>query len=55
MNTLAKALKYISLMALIGLLLFGAYWLAKHGSYWLWYEDMVKDTIVEMVKQEALK
>ncbi len=35
--------------------LYGAYWLAKNGSYWLWYEDMVKDTIREMVKQEAMK
>ena len=35
--------------------LYGAYWLAKHGSYWLWYDDMVRETIREMVKQEALK
>jgi len=33
----------------------GGYWLAKHGSYWLWYEDMVKATIVEMVKGAALR
>jgi len=36
-------------------LVVGLYWLAKHGSYWLWYEDMVKETIQEMVKTEALK
>lgn len=36
-------------------LIVGMYWLAKNGSYWLWYEDMVKETIREMVKQEALK
>lgn len=35
--------------------LYGAYWIAKNGSYWLWYEGMVKETIREMVKQEALK
>ena len=32
----------------------GAFWVAKNGSYWLWYENMVKDTVREMVKQEAL-
>jgi len=25
------------------------------GGYWLWYEDMVKATIVEMVKGAALR
>jgi hypothetical protein len=35
-------------------LLYGAFWLAKNGSYWLWYEDMVKETIREMVRQESL-
>lgn len=35
--------------------LYGAYWLVKNGSYWLWYEDMVKDTVREIVKEEALK
>lgn len=42
-------------LVLAGLFLWGAFWLAKHGSYALWYEDMVKETIREMVKQEALK
>ena len=41
--------------ALIRAVLIGAYWLAKRGSYWLWYEDMVKETIQEMVKAEALR
>lgn len=36
------------------LFLYGAYWVAKHGSYYLWYEDMVKATVQEMVKPEAL-
>jgi len=34
---------------------FSFYWLVKTGSYWLFYEDMVKSTIIEMVKQSALK
>lgn len=33
----------------------GVYWLYKHGSYWLWYEEMVQGTIRELVKSEALK
>ena len=39
----------------IAVVLIGSYWLAKHGSYWLWYEDMVRETVREMVKAEALK
>lgn len=35
--------------------LYAVYWLAKHGSYYYWYEGLVKQTIQELVKQEALK
>jgi len=35
--------------------LYGCYWIAKTGSYWLFYEDMVKTTIHELVKSIALK
>jgi len=31
------------------------YWLFKSFSYWLFYEDMVKQTIHELVKQTALR
>ena len=48
------ALYFLGVLAICAFL-YGAYWLAKNGSYWLWYEDMVKGTIREMVKQEALK
>ncbi len=40
---------------IVCVLIYGAYWLNKNGSYFLWYEDMVKDTIRGMVKAEALK
>lgn len=50
-----SVLLWIAGIALIGAFLFGSFWLAKHGSYALWYEDMVKETIREMVKQESLK
>lgn len=36
-------------------LLYGAFWLAKNISYTLFYNDMVKATVTEMVKREALK
>lgn len=31
-----------------------AFWVAKNGSYYLWYEDMVIETIKETVKAECL-
>lgn len=35
--------------------IYGMYWIAKTVSYSLFYEDMVKQTIEQMVKPEALK
>ena len=35
--------------------LYGAYWIAKTVSYNVFYEDMVQQTITEMVKPEYLK
>lgn len=34
--------------------LYGCYWWAKTFSYWLFYEDMVRETVIEMVKKDAL-
>jgi hypothetical protein len=36
------------------LLLYGTYWVVKHVSYFFFYEDMVKETIRELVKPEYL-
>lgn len=36
-------------------LMYGSFWLGKKISYELMYEDMVKQTIIETVKEEALK
>ena len=36
-------------------LTYGLYFFFKTLSYWIFYEGMVKQTIVEMVKQSALK
>jgi len=35
--------------------IYALYWIAKNGSYFFFYEDMVQDTIREMVKSGALK
>jgi hypothetical protein len=50
-----KFIIYFTLVILFIIALFLLYSLAKHGSYALWYEDMVKETIQEMVKGDALK
>jgi hypothetical protein len=36
-------------------ILYGVYWVFKSFSYWLFYEGMVKNTIIEMVQQGALR
>lgn len=43
------------LIAIMPAFIYGGYWVAKHGSYFFFYEDMVKQTIQETVKAEALK
>ena len=35
--------------------IYGGYWVVKHISYSLWYEDMVKQTVRSMVKPDALR
>ena len=49
-----------TVLALLGIALtlavgYGIYWIAKHGSYFFFYEEMVKTTIREMIKPEYLK
>jgi FtsZ-interacting cell division protein ZipA len=36
-------------------IIYGAYWIAKTVSYQVFYEDMVKQTVRDMVKPEYLK
>ena len=57
MNKLTTRNYILGIAAIIGIcaFIYGMAWLFKHGSYWLFYEDMVKETIQEMVKQESLK
>ena len=54
-KTITEACMYIVGLFIGFAFLYGAYWLLKNGSYWLWYEEMVKETIKELVKTEALK
>jgi hypothetical protein len=41
--------------AIICLIIYGFYWIVKTVTYTIFYEDMVKATITEMVKQVALR
>ena len=50
-----KFLSYILAIIAFVSFIYCAYFLAKNVSYYLWYDDMVKETVREMVKQEALK
>ena len=45
---------FIGGIILILLIIWGCYWAIKSFSYWLFYEDMVKETIRELVKPEYL-
>ena len=54
MDTALKVGMFIGAFLLVCGFIFGMWWLAKHGSYFLWYEDMVQGTIREMVKPESL-
>ena len=42
-------------IALVLSIIYGCYWVAKTVSYSFFYEDMVKRTVTQMVKPEALK
>lgn len=46
---------YSACFVLICLLAYGVFWLAKHGSYYLWYEDLVQETVREMIDPAALR
>ncbi len=54
MQRMREILFFIVVGVFLVLLVGGSYWIAKHGSYYLWYEEMVKGTVQEMVKPECL-
>lgn len=50
-----EILRFLMIAILICFFIYCMYWLAKNGSYFFFYEDMVKETIKEMVKPEYLR
>jgi len=46
--------KVLGVLFVICFFIYGGYWVTKHVSYAIFYEDMVQDTIKEMVKPEYL-
>lgn len=55
MKTYQKILAFGIVLLLVVTLVWGTYTIAKHLSYRFFYKEMVKQTITEMVKKEALK
>jgi peptidoglycan biosynthesis protein MviN/MurJ (putative lipid II flippase) len=55
MRKLLTGLSGLLTLLLILASFYGAYWIAKTVSYSIFYEEMVKSTITEMVKPEAMK
>ena len=43
------------ILTFIGLLTYGFYWVAKTISYNMWYEDQVRETVIEMYNNGELK
>jgi len=57
-NDMKKNLFYLFLI-ILGLaaacgVIYGCYWIAKTVSYSIFYEDMIIETVKELVKQSAL-
>lgn len=52
---MSKYILYILTIVFMCALIYGMYWIFKTFSYFFFYEDMVQDTIRELVKQAALK
>jgi len=51
MHWIKLTISFIALLVCI----YGTYWVTKTVSYSIFYEDMVKATITEMVKDECRK
>lgn len=50
-----ERIEILTVICLIGALIFECYWIAKKVSYEWWYEDMVQETVRDMVKPEYLQ
>lgn len=50
-----QSLGILAVVVIIVFFIYGVYWVGKTVSYKIFYEDMVKKTVREMVKPENLK
>ena len=50
-----QGIRIITILGLIVLFFYGALWVFKKVSFYLFYEDMVREIISEMVKVGALR
>ena len=55
MKTFWKVVGFLAVIAAFCGVTYGMYWIFKTFSYMIFYEDMVAETIKEMVKPEFLK
>lgn len=55
MDGITRTIVFVTVGVILGLFILGCFWVAKNVSYKLFYEAMVKRTVVEMVKPDALK
>lgn len=45
---------FIGGITFAGVVTYGMYWVTKTFSYWLFYEDMVKSTVGEVLRSQGL-
>jgi len=52
---MTKLFGYIAVCVITVFMLYGCYWVIKTVSYKVFYSEMVRSTITEMVKPESLR
>jgi len=45
---------FIGGIGIFGAITYYSYWVAKNVSYWLFYEDMVKETTMQVLRAQGL-
>ena len=53
-DKITQWIRIITILCLIALFIYGAFWIFKTVSYYLFYEDMVRRTVVDMVDSNIL-
>jgi len=54
-SKMKEVMVWIVAIIAVCLTVYGVYWIAKTFSYWLFYGDMVEETVKTLVKQSCLK